>query len=110
MNPFILLLLAIISEVIATSSLKASEGFTKLVPSLIVVVGYVVAFYLLSLAIKTIPVGTAYAIWAGLGTAATVVAGVVLYREGVQLAHLVGIGLIIVGVLVLNLFTTTSHV
>jgi small multidrug resistance pump len=108
MNPFVILFLAIVFEVIATTSLKASEGFTRLLPSVVVVVGYAVAFYLLSQALKTIPIGTTYAIWSGVGTAVTVMIGVVLYREGIDLPRIIGIGLIILGVLVLNLFTSTS--
>lgn len=108
MSPFAILLLAIIFEVIATSALKASEGFTRLLPSIIVIAGYAVAFYLLSQALKSIPIGTTYAIWSGVGTAITVIVGVVLYREGIDLARIIGIGLIILGVLVLNLFTSTS--
>lgn len=108
MSPFVILLLAIIFEVIATSALKASEGFTKLLPSIIVVTGYATAFYLLSQALKSIPIGTTYAIWSGVGTAITVIIGVVLYREGIDLARMIGIGLIILGVLVLNLFASTS--
>jgi small multidrug resistance pump len=108
MNPFVILFLAIVFEVIATTSLKASEGFTRLLPSVVVVVGYGVAFYLLSQALKTIPIGTTYAIWSGVGTAVTVMIGVVLYREGIDLPRIIGIGLIILGVLVLNLFNSTS--
>lgn len=103
-SPLILLLGAIVSEVIATTSLKASDGFTKPLPSLVVMLGYGVAFYLLSLAIRTMPVGTAYAIWAGLGTALTVLIGVVIYRETLDLARIAGVALIVAGVIVLNIF------
>jgi small multidrug resistance pump len=103
-HPFILLLGAIVSEVFATTSLKASAGFSKPLPSLIVIFGYGVAFYLMSQVLKTVPVGTAYAIWAGLGTAGTVLVGVLIYREAIDLPRVVGVALIILGVIVLNLF------
>src|SRR5688572_24734423 len=90
MNAFVLLLLAIVAEVVATSSLKATEGFTKPIPSLIVVVGYVLTFYLLSLSLKEIPLGMAYAIWAGLGTVGTVVVSVLIWREGINAAQIIG--------------------
>ncbi|NTV65674.1 MAG: multidrug efflux SMR transporter [Oscillochloris sp.] len=101
-NAMFLLLAAITSEVIATTSLKISAGFSKPLPSLIVVVGYGLSFYLLSLSLKQIPLGTAYAIWSGLGTAATAVIGVLLWKEVLDLPRLLGIGLIIAGVIVLN--------
>jgi small multidrug resistance pump len=103
-SPFLLLLGAIFSEVIATTSLKASDGFTKPLPSLLVIIGYGIAFYLMSLAIRTMPVGTAYAIWAGLGTALTVLVGVLIYRESLDLARVAGVALIVAGVIVLNIF------
>jgi len=104
MNPYLLLMIAIISEVIGTASLKASDGFTKLVPSVIVIVGYSVAFYLLSLVTRQIPLNLAYAMWAGIGTALTVFVGVLLYKETVDFWRIVGVGLIIAGVIVLNFF------
>lgn len=106
MNPFIILFLAIVAEIVGTTALKASEGFTRLWPSLLVALGYAVAFYLLSVSIKQIPLGVAYAIWAGVGTAGTVLVSSLLLREPVTLASFVGIGLIITGVVVLNAYTT----
>jgi small multidrug resistance pump len=103
MSPYLLLILAIAAEVAGTSALKASQGFTRLVPSLIVVAGYAASFYLLALALKQIPIGTAYAIWSGLGTVGVVLIGALLLRESVNPAGLLGIGLIIAGVVVLNL-------
>lgn len=105
MNAFVLLLLAIVAEVVATSSLKATEGFTKPIPSLIVVVGYVLTFYLLSLSLKEIPLGMAYAIWAGLGTVGTVMVSVLIWREGINAAQIIGTILIVAGVVVLNFFS-----
>ena len=104
----LLLLLAILSEVVGTVALKASEGFARLGPTLLVVVGYVLTFYFLGLALKQIPLGVAYAIWSGLGTAGAVVAGVLLWRESLNLAGFVGIALIVAGVLILNLFPCSS--
>ena len=96
--------LAIISEVIATSSLKAAEGFTKAVPSVVVIVGYGLSFYLLSLTLKTIPIGITYAIWSGVGLALITLVGWVVYHQTLDTAALVGIGLIVSGVLVIHLF------
>jgi small multidrug resistance pump len=105
MNSFILLSLAILSEVIGTTALRASEGFTKPLPSIIVVLGYGAAFYLVSLTLKQIPLGTTYAIWSGVGTALTAIIGVVLWRERLEFWSICGIGLIIAGVVLLNLFS-----
>ncbi|EFO79974.1 small multidrug resistance protein [Oscillochloris trichoides DG-6] len=102
--PALLLLLgAITSEVIGTTALKYSDGFSKFVPSLLVIVGYGLAFYLLSLSLRQIPLGSAYAIWSGLGTAATAAIGVWLWQESVSPLRIMGIVLIIAGVVVLNL-------
>jgi small multidrug resistance pump len=103
-NGWVFLLIAIVSEVIGSTGLKASQGFTKLLPSAVVVIGYASAFYFLSLALKTVPLNTAYAVWSGLGTALIALLGVVFLRESVNLPMAVGILLIIAGVVVLNLF------
>jgi small multidrug resistance pump len=105
MNVWIILSLAIVSEVIGTSALKLSDGFTKLVPSLVVLVGYGLAFYLLSLTLKQIPVGVAYAIWAGAGIALITLIGWILFKQTLDLAALLGIALIISGVVVLQVFS-----
>ena len=104
----LILLLAIVSEVVGTVALKASEGFVRLGPTVLVVVGYGLTFYFLGLALKQIPLGVAYAIWSGLGTAGAVIAGVLLWRESLSPAGIVGIALIIAGVLILNLFPGAS--
>ena len=104
----LVLFLAIASEVVGTVALKASEGFARLGPTMLVVVGYGLTFYLLGLALKQIPLGVAYAIWSGLGTAGAVLDGVLLWRESLNLAGVVGIALIVAGVVVLNLFPGTS--
>lgn len=103
MKPFLYLLLAIVSEVIATASLKASHGFSRLMPSLFVVFGYGTAFYLLSLSLKFIPLGIAYAIWSGLGTVGAVAIGVLVWRDTLNLFQVVGITLILIGTVFLNL-------
>jgi len=105
--PLLYLAIAILAEVIATSALKASNGFTAWQPSLVVVAGYVVSFYFLSLALRAIPVGVAYAIWSGVGIVLISVIAWVLYRQALDLAAIVGIGLIIAGVGVINLFSST---
>ena len=108
MNAWLILTLAIAAEVVATSALKASEGFTRLLPSALVVIGYGVAIYLLSLVLKTIPVGVAYAIWSGLGVVLIALVAWLVYGQRLDLAGMLGMGLIIAGVAVLNLFSKTS--
>lgn len=105
---YLFLLIAIVAEVVATSALKASEGFSKLGPSLIVVAGYAVAFYFLSLTLKGIPLGVAYAIWSGMGVVLVAVVGVFLYKQSLDAAGVVGMALIVAGVIVLNLFSKTA--
>ncbi len=100
---YLYLAAAIIAEVIGTSSLKASDGFTRLVPTIVVCVAFAAAFFFLSLALRTIPVGVAYAIWSGAGTALIVLAGAIVFRQAPDLPAIVGIGLIIAGVAILNL-------
>lgn len=109
MNPaYLYLAVAIGAEVIATSALRAAEGFTVLVPSAIAVVGYVVAFYFLSLTLKTMPVGVAYAIWSGVGIVVVSIVALVLYKQVLDLPALLGMGLIMAGVVVINLFSKTA--
>ncbi|MGO1461267.1 MAG: DMT family transporter [Oleiphilaceae bacterium] len=102
MNNWVLLGIAIVAEVVATSALKASEGFTRLTPSVIVVLGYGAAFYLLSLALRTIPVGIAYAIWAGLGIVLMAAVGWLAFGQKLDGWGMVGMALIVSGVFVLN--------
>lgn len=103
MNAWFLLVIAIVSEVIGSTGLKASSGFTKLIPSVVVVMGYASAFYFLSLALKTIPLSTAYAVWSGLGTALIAMLGWLFLKEPMNLSIAFGIILIIAGVVILNL-------
>ena len=108
MAPYVALGLAIVAEVIATSALKASAGFTRLGPSAIVVLGYGASFYSLSLTLQSLSVGVAYAIWSGLGIVLVTVAAYVLYRQSVDLPALIGMGLIVAGVAVIQLFSKTA--
>jgi len=101
--PYVFLALAISSEICATVSMKYSEGFTRLLPSIVVVVGYVFSFAMLSQALKQVPVSTAYAIWSGAGTAVVAAIGFVFLGEGLNTMKVVGIALIIAGVVALNL-------
>ena len=94
--------IAIVGEVIGTSALKASDGFTKLGPVLIVLLGYAMAFYFLSLAFRVIPIGVAYAVWSGLGIVLISAIGYFLFKQSLDWAALLGIGLILAGVIVLN--------
>ncbi|HBC5643195.1 TPA: QacE family quaternary ammonium compound efflux SMR transporter [Proteus mirabilis] len=110
MNGLTYLILAIISEVIATTVLKASDGFSRLYPSIVVVVGYCFSFCALSQVVKVMPLGIAYAIWSGLGIVLVSVAAVFVYQQKLDLPAIVGMTLIIAGVLVINLLSnSTSH-
>jgi small multidrug resistance pump len=102
---WVYLAIAIVSEVLATSALKASDGFTRFYPSLVVVVGYGLAFYFLALTLRTIPVGIAYAVWSGVGVVLISFLGWVLYGQKLDAAAVVGILLIAAGVAVLNVFS-----
>ncbi len=99
------LALAIAAEVVATSALKAAAGFTRPLPSLLVVLGYGIAFYCLSLSLKVVPVGVAYAIWSGVGTALIAVIGWLWLGQTLDLAALIGLALIVAGVAVLQIFS-----
>ena len=107
---YIYLAVAIIAEVIATSALKASAEFTRPVPSIIVVGGYALAFYSLSLVLRSMNVGTAYALWCGLGIVLVTAAGAVVYKEVPDIAAVVGMALIIAGAAVISLFSRTTGV
>jgi small multidrug resistance pump len=109
MHPIAWLALAIGSEIVATVSLKLSDGFTKPLPAIVVVVGYAISFYGLSITLRSIPLGVVYAVWSGVGTAAVVLIGVFLFREVLDAVKVAGIGLIIVGVVMLNGAGATAH-
>ena len=103
---WLFLFLAIIGEVIGTSALKASDGFTKIVPSIIVVAGYAVAFFFLSLTLKdNINIGVVYAIWSGVGVSLISVIGDLYYKQSLDIPALLGIALIIIGVMIINLYS-----
>lgn len=109
MHPALWLAMAIGTEVVATTALKLSDGFTRLGWAAIVVVGYGISFYAMSVALRSIPLGIVYAVWSGVGTAAIVLIGYVLFREVLDVVKLAGIGLIVIGVLLLNGATSTAH-
>ena len=110
MNAYLALGIAIVAEVIATTALKASDSCTQLWPSLLAVVGYAIAFYFLTLTLRTVPTGIAYAIWSGLGIVLITIASFLIYRQTIDLAGMLGMGLIIAGVVVLNVFSkSASH-
>jgi small multidrug resistance pump len=105
-----ILVLAILAEVLATSALKAANGFTRPGPSVIVIVGYIVAFYCLSLSLRTIPLGIVYAVWSGSGVALITLIGWLVYGQVLDLAAVVGLALIVAGVIVINLASSmASH-
>lgn len=104
--------LAIVTEVIATSSLKLSEGFTRLWPSVIVVVGYGISFYCLALTMKTLPIGIIYAAWSGLGIVLVTLVGWFFFKQHLDIPALIGMALIITGVVIMNVWSkaaTTVH-
>ncbi|MFD1711297.1 QacE family quaternary ammonium compound efflux SMR transporter [Ottowia sp. GY511] len=108
MSAYLYLLIAIVAEVVGTSALKASEGFTRLGPTAVVVVGYGLAFWLLSLTLRTIPVGIAYATWSGLGIVLIAAVGWVAFGQKLDVWAMLGMVLIIAGVLIMNLLSTSA--
>ena len=107
---YLYLSIAIIAEVAATSALKASEEFTRLIPSLIVIVGYGVSFYFMTLVLRSLPIGITYAIWSGLGIVLISIIGALLYKQIPDIPAMIGMGLIVAGVIVIHLFSkTVSH-
>ncbi|HEY9571744.1 MAG TPA: multidrug efflux SMR transporter [Pusillimonas sp.] len=105
---WVYLAIAIAAEIVATTALKASHGFSGLYPSVITVVGYSLAFYCLALTLRVIPVGIAYAIWSGVGIVAISLIGYVIFKQTLDAAGLLGIGLIVAGVIVLNVFSKSA--
>ncbi|WP_324250248.1 DMT family transporter [Halocynthiibacter styelae] len=105
---YIYLICAVIAETIGTASMQASQQFTKPLPSLVVVVSYAVSFYLLSLTLKFMPVGVVYALWSGLGIVLIALIGLAVFGQKLDLPAVIGLGLIIAGVLVINLFSHSA--
>jgi small multidrug resistance pump len=105
---YLYLAIAIVCEVIGTSALKATEGFTRLGPSIVVVIGYGLAFYFLSLTLRTVPVGVAYAIWSGAGVALITLIGWLVFKQRLDAAAIFGIGLIVAGVVVIQFFSSVG--
>jgi small multidrug resistance pump len=103
----VFLSVAILFEVVATSALKMTNGFTRPLPSLVAVSGYVLAFYFLSLPLRAMPVGIVYALWSGVGIVLITAIGWVWFRQALDLPALVGMGYIMVGVVIINLFSKT---
>jgi small multidrug resistance pump len=107
MPHWLYLAVAIVAEVVGTSFLKSAEGFTRLLPSVLVVVSYLIAFFFLGLALKTLPVGIAYAIWAGVGVALIALAGYAFFGQTLDAPAIAGMALIVAGVVVINVFSKT---
>lgn len=107
---YLYLVLAIIAEVVATTALKATEGFTQLVPSIVVVCGYGLAFYFLSLILKTLPIGITYAMWSGLGIVLVAIVAIFMYKQIPDIPAIIGMGFIVLGVVIIQVFSrTTGH-
>tara|TARA_B100001175_G_scaffold37692_1_gene27374 strand:+ start:157 stop:489 length:333 start_codon:yes stop_codon:yes gene_type:complete len=100
------LAMAIFSEIVATSSLKSTEGFTNLIPSVIVLVGYTAAFYFLSLTLNEMPVGIAYAIWSGVGIVGIAIVAMIFHEQNLDAGAMIGMGLIILGIIVMRTYST----
>lgn len=110
MKIYLYLILAVIAEIIATSALKPAMGFTKIIPSIIVLLGYAVSFYLLSLVFQVLPVGITYAIWSGAGIVLITIVGAVVFKQIPDLPAILGMVLIVAGVVVIQLFSqSVSH-
>lgn len=107
---YLFLAIAIIAEVIATSALKASQGFSVLMPSIITILGYAVALFFLSLTLKTIPVGIAYAIWSGAGIVLISTIGWIFFKQHLDLAAIIRLGLMLAGIIVINVFSNSTHI
>jgi small multidrug resistance pump len=105
---YVYLCIAIVAETVATSTLKSTQGLTRLWPTVVVAIGYAVAFYLLSVIVQTLPVGIVYAIWSGAGIVLVTVAGCLWLKQPLDLPALAGIGLILIGVVVINLFSKAA--
>lgn len=106
---WIYLAVAIAAEIVATTALKASDSFTRLLPSVVTVIGYGISFYCLALALRVIPVGIAYAIWSGAGIVAISLIGYLVFKQSLDAAALIGIALIVAGVIVLNVFSESAR-
>lgn len=106
MNGYLILAFAVFAEVIATSALASIEGLSRPVPLLLVVVGYVISFFLLSIVVKSIPIGVAYAIWSGMGIVLVAVVGMVFYQQRPDVAAIAGMLLIISGVVIMQLYSS----
>lgn len=104
---YLYLTIAIIAEIFATTLMKDTNGFTVLIPSLIVIAGYIVAFYMLSLCIQTIPTGVIYAFWSGIGIVGIAVAGYFIHKQTLDMPAILGISLILIGVIVIKAFSKT---
>lgn len=110
MNPYLILAVSICAETIATTMIKASAGLTKLLPSTVVVIGYLISFYGLSQVVKTINIGIAYAIWAGLGIVLVSLLSLIIYKQRLDLPAILGIVFIVIGVVIIQLFSkSVSH-
>ena len=108
MPGYLYLAIAIAAEVVATTSMKAIDGFNKPLPLLLVIGGYAIAFWMLILVVRTIPVGVAYAIWAGLGIVLVSIAAMFIYQQKLDLPAVLGMGLIVSGVVVIQLFSSST--
>jgi multidrug transporter EmrE-like cation transporter len=108
MSDWYVLIVAILIETVATSALKLSDGFTKLLPSLVVIIGYVFSFYAMAISVRTIPVGLAYAVWGGVGITLITIVGWIFLGQKLSVGQVLGVALITTGVIVLRVFSPTA--
>lgn len=106
---YLFLAIAILAEVAATSALKASDEFTNIIPTIIVIVGYGTAFYFMTLVFRVLPIGITYAIWSGLGIVLVAMVGFIFYKQTLDIPAIIGMGFIISGVIVINIFSKTVN-
>lgn len=107
---YIYLMIAIIAEVIATSALNASNGFTKAVPASITIVGYAIAIYFLAITMKTIPVGITYALWSGAGIVLISLVGFIVFKQHLDAAAVIGLSFMVAGIIIINVFSKSTHI
>lgn len=103
-------MIAIIAEVIATSALNASNGFTKMVPASITAVGYAIAIYFLAMTMKTVPVGITYALWSGAGIILISLVGFIVFKQHLDVAALIGLSFMVAGIIIINVFSNSTHI
>lgn len=110
MIAYVYLLIAVVAEVIATSAVNASKGFTQWIPSTITCIGYVIAIYFLALTMKSIPMGITYALWSGAGIVFISMIGWIVFKQHLDIAAMIGLAFILFGIVIINVFSNSTHI